>query len=308
MNRSKSLKYRSVDGVLLLDKPTGMTSNQALQKVRRLFRAKKAGHTGSLDPLATGLLPLCFGEATKISSYLLEADKHYLTTCKLGEITDSGDQTGVVIETHSVPVLDEAEIETVLANFRGDIQQIPPMYSALHHQGERLYKIARRGEQVEREPRSVRISSLQLLKFTTDTLTLKVACSKGTYIRSLVEDIGNKLGCGAHVSSLRRTGVEPLIEPEMVTLERLELLAKEGDATLLSCLIPTDQAIAHWPDVELNADQTQSILFGQALAWQGKDMDKLRLYGDNGQFIGLGRIESGRLLPKRLIKDDPNKS
>lgn len=304
MSRGKSSKYRSVDGVILFDKPTGMTSNQALQKVRRLFRARKAGHTGSLDPLATGLLPLCLGEATKISSYLLEADKHYLTTCKLGEVTDSGDQTGTVIETHSVPALDSDKIETVLASFRGDIQQIPPMYSALHHQGERLYKLARRGEQVEREPRSVRISSLQLMEFSSDSLTLKVACSKGTYIRSLVEDVGKALGCGAHVSSLRRTAVEPLIEPEMRTLEQLELLAEEGDTALFSCLIPMDQAIAHWPDVRLNADQTQSILYGQALSWQGEDLDKLRLYGDNGRFIGLGRIESGRLLPKRLINTE----
>lgn len=304
MSRGKSSKYRSVDGVILFDKPTGMTSNQALQKVRRLFRARKAGHTGSLDPLATGLLPLCLGEATKISSYLLEADKHYLSTCKLGEVTDSGDQTGTVIETHSVPALDSDKIETVLASFRGDIQQIPPMYSALHHQGERLYKLARRGEQVEREPRSVRISSLQLMEFSSDSLTLKVACSKGTYIRSLVEDVGKALGCGAHVSSLRRTAVEPLIEPEMRTLEQLELLAEEGDTALFSCLIPMDQAIAHWPDVRLNADQTQSILYGQALSWQGEDLDKLRLYGDNGRFIGLGRIESGRLLPKRLISTE----
>jgi len=304
VSRGKSSKYRSVDGVILFDKPTGMTSNQALQKVRRLFRARKAGHTGSLDPLATGLLPLCLGEATKISSYLLEADKHYLTTCKLGEVTDSGDQTGTVIETHSVPALDSDKIETVLASFRGDIQQIPPMYSALHHQGERLYKLARRGEQVEREPRSVRISSLQLMEFSSDSLTLKVACSKGTYIRSLVEDVGKALGCGAHVSSLRRTAVEPLIEPEMRTLEQLELLAEEGDTALFSCLIPMDQAIAHWPDVRLNADQTQSILYGQALSWQGEDLDKLRLYGDNGRFIGLGRIESGRLLPKRLINTE----
>lgn len=304
MNRSKPIQYRSVDGVLLLDKPTGLTSNQALQKVRRLFRAKKAGHTGSLDPLATGLLPLCFGEATKISSYLLEADKHYLTACKLGEVTDSGDQTGLVVETHTVPVLDEHKIEAVLSRFRGDIQQIPPMYSALHHQGERLYKLARRGEQVERKPRSVRISSLQLVEFTDDSLTLKVACSKGTYIRSLVEDIGKALGCGAHVSSLRRTAVEPLIEPEMRTLEQLESLAEVGDKALFSCLIPMDQAIAHWPEARLNADQTQAMMFGQAQAWQGKDTEKLRLYGDTGQFIGLGRIESGRLLAKRLINTE----
>lgn len=304
MSCSESPKYRSVDGVLLLDKPIGLTSNQALQKVRRLFRAKKAGHTGSLDPLATGLLPLCFGEATKISSYLLEADKHYLTTCKLGEITDSGDQTGRVIETYPVPVLDQAKIEAVLTRFRGDIQQIPPMYSALHYQGERLYKLARRGEQVKREPRSVTITSLDLVEFDDDSLTLKVACSKGTYIRSLVEDIGKALGCGAHVSSLRRTAVEPLVEPKMQTVEQLERLTEEGDAALFSCLIPMDQAIFQWPDVQLDADQTQSILFGQALTWQGKDTDKLRLYGNKGQFIGLGRIESGRLLPKRLINTE----
>ncbi len=290
--------------MLLLDKPAGLTSNQALQKVRRLFRARKAGHTGSLDPLATGLLPLCFGEATKISSYLLEADKHYLATCRLGVVTDSGDATGAVIETNNVPVLSPAEIERVLEQFRGEIMQVPPMYSALRHQGRRLYELAREGVEVDRQPRKVRITALELVDKGQETLTLKVACSKGTYIRSLVEDIGKAMGCGAHVTGLRRTAVEPLVEPQMHTLEALEKMAVTDNTSLHACLIPIDQAIGHWPEVRLNAAQTRAILHGQALPWRASDAENLRLYADDGRFVGLGSIAAGRLRPRRLINSE----
>ncbi|MEJ2479969.1 MAG: tRNA pseudouridine(55) synthase TruB, partial [Acidihalobacter sp.] len=221
-------RRRDVHGVLLLDKPPGMSSNQALQAVKRLFNANKAGHTGSLDPLATGLLPLCFGEATKVSSFLLEADKRYRARCRLGVRTDSADAEGQVIAERSVPAeLDSATIERALAPLRGDIEQIPPMHSALKHQGKRLYELARQGVEVERKPRRVRIARYELVARDGDELEFDIACSSGTYVRTLIDDLGQALGCGAHVTQLRRVSVEPFDDPKMYTLEELESMTLE---------------------------------------------------------------------------------
>jgi tRNA pseudouridine55 synthase len=293
-----------IDGIILLDKPQGVTSNQALQRVKRLINAAKAGHTGSLDPLATGLLPLCFGEATKISAYLLEADKHYRAECRLGVRTDSGDATGAVIEEKPVKRYDHDHLEQILSRFRGEIEQTPPMYSALHHQGKRLYELARQGLTVARAPRRVSISRLELMASTADTLTLEVSCSKGTYIRSLVEDIGQVLGCGAHVLKLRRFGVDPFVSPRMVTMEMLAESVAKGK--LEEWLIPMDRALEHWPQVHLLADQTRRILHGQAVALSVNEPraspDRLRLYGADGSFLGIGERREGELRPLRLLR------
>jgi tRNA pseudouridine55 synthase len=226
--RRRHPNLRTVNGILLLDKPAGLTSNAALQAVKRLYRARKAGHTGSLDPLATGLLPICFGEATKISGFLLDADKHYRVQCRLGVRTNTGDAEGEVLEQRPVEGITEAALRKVIEGFIGDIEQIPPMYSALKHKGERLYNLARQGVEVEREARTVTIHALELLDFGGDTAELRVHCSKGTYVRTLVEDIGALLGCGAHVSGLRRLGVGPFDGSVMHDMDALEALASEG--------------------------------------------------------------------------------
>ncbi|MBK1691457.1 tRNA pseudouridine(55) synthase TruB [Ectothiorhodospira mobilis] len=294
---------RDVHGIVLLDKPSGYTSNQALQRVKYLFRARKAGHTGSLDPLATGLLPLCFGEATKVSGFLLDADKHYRVTCRLGQRTLTGDAEGEVVETHPVPSLTAEQVEAVLADFRGGIQQVPPMYSALKHQGQRLYDLARKGQEVERQPRQVHIHALECLALEGDLLTLDVVCSKGTYIRTLVEDIGAALGCGAHVTVLRRLGLGAYAHPEMIPLERLEALAEEGPGALDAVLRPVDEALAHWPAVELDADSAFYLRQGQAVFVPGCSAHGwLRVYGPEHRFLGIGRLQDdGRVAPKRLM-------
>ncbi|MGH8121089.1 MAG: tRNA pseudouridine(55) synthase TruB, partial [Gammaproteobacteria bacterium] len=216
MARTNRQRGRDVHGILLLDKPAGATSNHVLQQVKRLYLARKAGHTGSLDKLASGLLPLCLGEATKLSGYLLNADKAYEATCKLGVVTTTGDAAGAVIATHPVPAISGADVERVMERFRGEIQQTPPMYSALKHEGRRLYKLAYAGISVEREPRSVTIHELTHVRLNGDELEFRVHCSKGTYIRTLAEDIGRELGCGAHIKVLRRTAVGPFTAEQMV--------------------------------------------------------------------------------------------
>ncbi|OOG22208.1 tRNA pseudouridine(55) synthase TruB [Thioalkalivibrio denitrificans] len=303
MNKPK-IQRRDVHGIVLLDKPEGYTSNQALQRVKYLFRARKAGHTGSLDPLATGLLPLCFGEATKVSGFLLDADKHYRTRCRLGITTETGDAEGVVLRERPVPVLDAATIESALEAFRGPIRQVPPMYSALKHEGQRLYDLARRGEEVERAPRDVTIHELTCLSATEDSLELDVRCSKGTYIRTLVEDIGERLGCGAHVVELRRLGLSPFEAPAMVTLEQIEARAGEGDAALDALLTPIDAALVHWPAVTLDRDSAYYLGQGQAVFVPGAPTaGMVRIYGPGGVFLGMGEIlDDGRVAPRRLIR------
>ncbi len=293
---------RDVHGILLLDKPAGITSNGALQRVKRLFNANKAGHTGSLDPLATGVLPLCLGEATKLSGYLLDADKGYQVVVRLGVRTSSGDAEGEVIEERPVPAFDEAAIEALLESFRGDIEQIPPMYSALKRDGQPLYKLARQGLEVERKPRAVSIYQLTLLSFSEDTLSLDVRCSKGTYIRSLAEDIGAVLGCGAHVVALRRTLAASYDLAQSITLAQLEALAQEGFAALDSRLLPLSSAVADWPAVSLTEDMAFYIKRGQAVQVARAPLaGEVALYAGE-VFIGIGRVlDDGRVAPKRLF-------
>ncbi|MEE9100960.1 tRNA pseudouridine(55) synthase TruB [Pseudomonas nitroreducens] len=295
---------RAVNGVLVLDKPRGMSSNQALQKVRWLLNAEKAGHTGSLDPLATGVLPLCFGEATKFSQYLLDADKAYETVAQLGVTTTTGDAEGEVLEQREVTVGREA-LEAMLPRFRGDIEQVPPMYSALKKDGQPLYKLARAGEVVEREARSVTIARLDLLAFESPRATLAVSCSKGTYVRTLVEDIGRELGCGAHVAALRRTQAGPFQLNQSVTLEELEKVhAEGGNEALDRFLLPVDAGLEHWPLLQLSEHSAYYWLHGQPV--RAPEMPKfgmLRVQDHEGRFIGIGEVtDDGRLAPRRLIR------
>ncbi|MDR3212402.1 MAG: tRNA pseudouridine(55) synthase TruB [Azoarcus sp.] len=291
---------RAIDGVLLLDKPTGMTSNAALQTARRLLNARKAGHTGTLDPLASGLLPLTFGEATKFSQMLLDADKVYEAGVRLGIATDSGDAEGKVLATKPVAV-DEAELRQTLARFTGEIEQIPPMYSALKRDGKPLYEYARAGIEIERAPRRVTISELTLLSFGDERLDIRVACSKGAYIRSLAIDIGAALGCGAHLDSLRRIRTGAFDLASSVTLETLEATDPARRDTLLA---PVDALAAAFPRLDLDDAATRQILQGQPLHLpQGgaKPGDRTRFHGPDG-FLGIGQWrEDGLLWPKRLI-------
>ena len=295
-------KGRNVRGILLLDKPLGITSNAALQRVKGLFQARKAGHTGSLDPLADGLLPLCFGNATKISAFLLDADKRYRVRVRLGETTTTADAEGEVLQRRPVDV-DEAQINQALARFRGEIQQIPPMYSALKHKGERLYKLAREGVEVERKPRTIVIHALTLVDCQLPEFELDVRCTKGTYVRTLAEDIGEVLGCGAHVVALRRTGVGPFDDQQLVDMAAVEAASESGFAALDALLLPIDSALADWPQVNLNADSSYYLKQGQpVLVPNAPTTGSLRLYDGNGTFIGVGEVlDDGRVAPKRLI-------
>jgi tRNA pseudouridine55 synthase len=294
-------ELRSLNGILLLDKSPGMTSNFALQKAKRLLRARKAGHTGSLDPIASGLLPICLGEATKLSGFLLNTDKRYRVRVRLGVVTETGDIEGAVIETNPVPVLDEDTIERALAGFRGEILQIPPMYSALKHQGQRLYDLARKGIEVERQARSVIIHELRLEAFDAEGLELDVHCSKGTYIRTLAEDLGRALGCGGHVESLRRTTVGELDVREAHTLESLESLPEEARPGLL---LSMDRIVADLPPVQLNEEMGYYMRKGQAvLVPRAPTQGWVRLYGRQAVFLGVGEVlDDGRIAPRRLVK------
>jgi len=295
---------RNVQGILLLDKPLGATSNAALQRVKRLFNARKAGHTGSLDPLADGLLPICFGSATKISAFLLDADKRYWVRIKLGENTATADAEGEVTRTRPAEGISRADIETVLEGFRGEIQQIPPMYSALKHKGERLYKLAREGIEVEREPRTIVIHELNLLSCDLPEIEIDVRCTKGTYVRTLAEDIGEALGCGAHVTALRRTGVGPYGSEGLIDMETLEKTVSErGQQALDELLIPMATALGNWPEIKLTPDSTFYMKQGQpVLVPNAPTEGRVRLFDSNGGFIGVGEIlDDGRVAPKRLM-------
>ena len=290
--------WKQVDGVLLLDKPIGLTSNDALQKARRLFSAAKGGHTGTLDPLATGLLPLCFGEATKFSADLLDADKTYEAELKLGVTTDSGDAEGQIIASVAVNVEKEA-IFKVLPQFIGAIQQIPPMHSALKRNGRPLYELARKGIEVEREPRAVTIHAIDVLSFAGDRLSLRVACSKGTYIRVLAADIGKVLGCGAHLVGLRRTVVGDLDLARSVTLAELESLDEAGRAGHLQ---PVDALLRSLPVVNLEGEAAERFRHGNPVELVAGLSGKIRVYADD-RLIGVGEPGSdGRLWPKRLVQ------
>ncbi|MCW8847639.1 MAG: tRNA pseudouridine(55) synthase TruB [Sedimenticola sp.] len=294
---------RNVQGILLFDKPLGESSNKALQKVKQLYYANKAGHTGSLDPLATGLLPICFGGATKVSAFLLDADKRYWVRIKLGETTATGDSEGELLQQRSTDSVTQDRLLSAVDQFLGPIKQIPPMYSALKHQGERLYKLAREGVEVEREPRQVTIHEIKLVKCELPEFELEVHCSKGTYIRTLAEDIGETLGCGAHVIGLRRTQVGPFSGEKMIGLETLQQVAESGNDALDALLLPVDSAIKDWPEVRLNSDSAFYLGQGQpVIVPKAPTEGRVRIYDHNDKFLGVGEIlEDGRVAPKRMI-------
>ena len=300
--RGRSRDYRDVDGILILDKPIGCSSNQALQQVRKLYRARKAGHCGSLDPLATGILPICLGEATKFSSYLLGANKTYRATCRLGETTTTGDTEGEVVERRPVTV-EVTQVERSLAQFVGEIEQIPPMYSALKHQGKRLYQLAREGKQVERKARQVTIYQLALLSCSGDSLSFEVSCSKGTYIRTLAEDIGAVLGCGAHLTALRRSAVDSFVEQDAITIDQLQLLEQKGMDQLDDLLLPVTRAVVQFPELILDASSSLMISQGKRVQLGASETVGLRrLVTGEGRFMGLGKVASdGELAAKRLM-------
>ena len=296
---------RPIDGILLLDKPQGMTSNYALQRVKHLFNAEKAGHTGSLDPLATGLLPICLGEATKYSQHLLDADKVYRTRMRLGQKTTTADAEGEVIEEKSVPTLNAEQIEQVLARFRGTIQQVPSMYSALKKDGKPLYELARKGIEVAREPRTVQIYRLELLNVEPLYWELEVACSKGTYIRNLVEDIGDMLGCGAHVAELRRLASGCFQLDEHLTLESLQQIADEqGLAGLDELLLAPWAAIADKPKITLSDNASYYILHGNPVRVNNLPINEdVLIFDAQNRFLGVGYMnDDGLLAPRRLLK------
>lgn len=295
-------KRRDLHGIILLDKPQGGSSNGVMQQVKRYFQANKAGHTGALDPLATGMLPICFGEATKFSQHLLDADKCYLVTAKLGERTDTSDAEGEVIAVKSVNV-DLAQIKAALLHFTGDLQQVPTMFSALKHQGKPLYEYARAGITVEREARPITIFSLEFIEYQAPYLTLSVHCSKGTYIRTLIDDLGEYLGCGAHVTMLRRTKVANYPYSAMVTMEQLAQLAQQQDfAALDALLLPMDTAIADLPQLMLSLEQAQKLIFGQRIKLEPSPAAALyRIYDENSRFLGVAEVINSVLHPRRLV-------
>lgn len=290
-------------GVVLLDKPRGLTSNAALQIVKRLFNAQKAGHTGSLDPMATGLLPLCLGEATKISGFLLDSEKGYRAIFKLGARTNTGDADGEVIETRPVGIISAARLNEVLAKFTGEIRQVPPMHSAIKQNGVPLYKLAHAGQEVERAARDVTIYSMQLLRFEGDEVEVSVRCSKGTYIRTLAEDIGAALGCGAHLSLLQRDRVGAFTLAQAFTLEQLGERAARWIEALDQVLLPMDQALGDWPDVRLSDEAAYCLQHGQAVfVPRVTAQGWVRLFNSDNHFLGLGQVlDDGRVAPRRLV-------
>lgn len=297
-------KGRDVHGVFLLDKPQGVSSNDIMQKVKRLFKANKAGHTGALDPLATGMLPICLGEATKFSQFLLDSDKRYVVTAKLGECTDTSDAEGQVVQSREVNVA-EADILAALSAFRGEILQVPTMFSALKHNGKPLYEYARAGITVEREARPITIFELKFIDYQAPFLTLEVHCSKGTYIRTLVDDLGEALGCGAHVTMLRRLAVADYPIEEMMPIEDLALLVDSFPSSELDrLLLPMDTAVASLPQLNLTAEQTKAVGFGQRVKFENTQAlnGLVRLFSENGQFLGIAEITAGNIIrPNRMV-------
>lgn len=295
---------RAVHGILLLDKPAGMTSNQALQAVRREYDAARAGHTGSLDPLATGVLPICLGEATKVTGYLLEADKGYRFTVRLGVTTDSGDADGSVLERREVGALTVADVESVLARFRGEIEQVPPMHSAIKRDGQPLYRLAHKGIEVERDARPARIERLELLGLDGRDLDLRVTCSKGTYVRSLAMEIGAALGPGGHVTVLRRVHAGPFDEQGLVSLDHVrEVVAESGHERADALLLPIDAGLMDWPRVDMAGELADFIRQGQPVQVPGAPVrGALRLYDRTRGFLGIGFVrDDGLVAPKRLM-------
>ena len=296
-------KGRDINGVLLLDKSSGSSSNSALQDVKYLFNASKAGHTGSLDPLASGLLPVCFGQSTKIAQFLLDGDKRYFVRGKLGQVSDTGDSEGKLSEYGSTKDVDEPTIKSTLLNFVGEIKQVPPMYSALKREGTPLYKLARQGIEVERDAREISIHEIVFKSFDRDILSLEVSCSKGTYIRTLIEDIGKTLGCGGYVIELRRTGFAHFDISQGKTFKDLEALKEDSFSNLDSVLIGTDKMLPTLTSVYLNLEQSNDIKFGRKITFSGLDINqKVKLYDEQKEFIGIGQSNDlSEVLPKRLF-------
>jgi tRNA pseudouridine55 synthase len=303
MGRSRRSRSEPVDGLLLLNKPAGLTSNQALQRVKQLLNARKAGHTGSLDPAATGMLPLCFGEATKVCAFLLDADKTYRVTAKLGTSTDTGDATGSVVDSAEVPQMTADEWNKVLQSFRGESLQVPPMYSALKKDGKRLYELARKGETVEREPRPIRIDAIDLLEAAGSRLVFRVRCSKGTYIRSLVEDIARAAGTVAHTARLHRETVADFRADEMVELTAIEETAAHGPLPLRERLMRADRALTGLPEVCLDGASAERFRGGQPVPADERERKGLaRVYGEEQDFLGVGELcGDGRVAPRRVF-------
>ncbi|SFF34050.1 tRNA pseudouridine synthase B [Fontimonas thermophila] len=303
MNKTRRPR-RAVSGILLLDKPPGLSSNAALQHVKRLYQADKAGHTGSLDPLATGVLPICLGEATKLSGVLLDADKCYRARARLGARTSTGDLEGEIVETSRQPV-DRAALLAVLPRFRGTIRQVPPMYSALKHEGQRLYALARQGVEVERAPREVTIHTLELEDFSGDGFVLFIRCSKGTYIRTLVEDIARAAGQCAHLIALRRTAVTPFDDDRPVTLEMLEATARTGGlAALDQLLLDPAAGVRHWPQIRIDAVRASYLAQGQAVRVAGIVRNsRLAVLDEAGRLLGLAETtDEGMVAPRRWLR------
>ncbi|EGQ8244743.1 TPA: tRNA pseudouridine(55) synthase TruB [Vibrio parahaemolyticus] len=303
-------KGRPINGVILLDKPTGISSNDALQKVKRIYFAEKAGHTGALDPLATGMLPICLGEATKFSQFLLDSDKRYRVIAKLGERTNTSDSDGEVVETRSVNV-DLEKLEACIDKFRGESDQVPSMFSALKYQGKPLYEYARKGIEVPRESRKITVYEIVLHRFEGDEVEMEVHCSKGTYIRTIVDDLGEMLGCGAHVTMLRRTAVAKYPYEKMVTLEQLNELLEQAHREEIAprelldpLLMPMDTAVEDLPEVNLIPELADMVQHGQPVQVLGApEKGSLRLtMGEERLFIGVGEMnDDGKIAPKRLV-------
>lgn len=296
-------KGRDINGIVLLDKDTGLSSNAALQKVKRLFFAKKAGHTGSLDPLASGILPICLGQATKVAQFLLDDDKRYFVRGKLGEITDTGDCEGVVTKTQEYTHLDEAIIKQVAMSFVGDILQVPPMYSALKKDGQPLYKLARQGIEIERPARPVTIHAIEFISYEKGVVTLDVSCSKGTYIRSLIQDIGDTLGCGAHVIELRRTGFAHIDISKTLKFSELEALSSDDYQSLDAHIFPSEDMLPSIQSVTLVAQQSIDIKYGRTIQSDFKgEQHTVKLFDLDQQFLGIGELtQDGVIAPKRLF-------
>ena len=301
---------RNVNGILLLDKPAGISSNHALQRVKSLYHASKAGHTGSLDPLATGVLPICLGEATKFSQFLLDSDKRYVSTFILGVATDTGDSDGEVLYVKDASNITEGQVELAIEGFRGDIKQVPSMYSALKHNGQPLYRLARKGITIDREPRDITVFQYQVLDFRSGPkaeLDVEVHVSKGTYVRSLAEDLGAIIGCGAHVSSLRRHLAGPFNDSQCVTLEDLSRLRENDPSNLDGLLKPMDIAVADFMAVELSSNVSEYFQLGQAVMSNqafrnGQEGDIVRVFRQDGSFLGIGEVtRDGQVAPKRLV-------
>ncbi|MDG1125703.1 MAG: tRNA pseudouridine(55) synthase TruB [Pseudomonadales bacterium] len=301
---AKRRRGRPVNGVLIVDKPPGISSNDVVQRAKRLFGAQKVGHTGSLDPLATGVLPLCFGEATKFSQFLLDSDKRYWTRIKLGVTTATGDAEGEVTGGADASHVTAAAVETALEKLRGQIEQVPSMYSALKHEGQPLYKLARQGIEVERKARTVTVFSNELVKFDGDELELEIHCSKGTYVRTIAEDLGHALGCGGHVIGLRRLAAGPYVEPEAISFEQLE--SCEDNDSLDSLLKPIESSVQDWPKVRMVSDTAYYLMQGQpvqvAKAPTEGWVQLLEIAEEDDVFLGVGEVlVDGRIAPRRLV-------